>query len=228
MSNPKNLREGRFMKRLALWTGALLLLITAVAAVAQPPPGAGGFQMTPEMQRRIEEWRKWREAHKHTFQLTSTLRALAEIDKDPRTKLTPEQAKKVMAVLQPYRNKPKMTQEDAKNALKGIKAALNVNQLNAIARIEAERRNRRGGTGGGGMGMRPGGPGGAPGGMPGGGAGARPGGPGGPGGGFQMPDPSRMKDFNPFKPDTSTPFGQRSAQYWSDFFTGLQKRASGK
>jgi len=51
------------MKRLALCTGVLLLLITAVAAVAQPPPGAGGFQMTPEMQRQIEAWRKWREAH---------------------------------------------------------------------------------------------------------------------------------------------------------------------
>jgi len=154
------------MKRLALCTGVLLLLITAVAAVAQPPPGAGGFQMTPEMQRQIEAWRKWREAHRYTFQLTNTLRALIEIDKDPKTKLTPAQAKKILAVLQPYRNKPKMTQDDAKNALKGIKAALNVNQLNAIARIEAERRNRRGGPGGGGMGMRPGGPGGAPGGMP--------------------------------------------------------------
>jgi len=156
------------------------------------------------------------------------LRALIEIDKDPKTKLTPAQAKKILAVLQPYRNKPKMTQDDAKNALKGIKAALNVNQLNAIARIEAERRNRRGGPGGGGMGMRPGGPGGAPGGMPGGGAGARPGGPGGPGGGFQMPDPSRMKDFNPFKPDTSTPWGQRSAEMWNQFFNGLQQRAGGK
>ncbi|GIV18486.1 MAG: hypothetical protein KatS3mg023_0237 [Armatimonadota bacterium] len=222
------------MKRLAFWTGVLLLVITAVAAIAQPPPGAGGFQMTPEMQRQMEAWRKWREAHKYTFQLTSTLRALEEIDKDPKTKLTPAQAKKILTVLQPYRNKPKMTQDDAKNALKGIKAALNVNQLNAIARIEAERRNRRGGfggPGGGGMGMRPGGPGGPPGGAP----GARPGGspgaggrPSAPGGNFRMPDPSQMKDFNPFKPDTSTPFGQRAAQRWNEFFKGLQQRASGK
>jgi hypothetical protein len=217
------------MKRFTLGTGVLLLLITAVAAVAQPPPGAGGFQMTPEMQRQREAWRKWREAHEYTFRLTNTLRALIEIDKDPKTKLTPAQAKKILAVLQPYRNKPKMTQDDAKNALKGIKAALNVNQLNAIARIEAERRNRRGGPGGGGMGMRPGGPGGALGGAPGarpGGAGGRPG--GGPGGNFRMPDPSQMKDFNPFKPDTSTPFGQRSAEMWNQFFNGLQQRAGGK
>ncbi len=218
------------MKRFALWTGVLLLLITAVAAVAQPPPGAGGFQMTPEMQKQMEAWRKWREAHKYTFQLTSTLRALIEIDKDPKTKLTPAQAKKILAVLQPYRNKPKMTQDDAKNALKGIKAALNVNQLNAIARIEAERRNRRGGFGGpgagagGGMGMRPGGPGGAPGPRPGGAPGAG----GRPGGSFRMPDPSQMKDFNPFKPDTSTPWGQRSAEMWNQFFNGLQQRAGGK
>jgi hypothetical protein len=222
------------MKRLAFWTGVLLLVITAVAAIAQPPPGAGGFQMSPEMQKRFEEMRKWREAHKYTFQLTSTLRALEEIDKDPKTKLTPAQAKKILAVLQPYRNKPKMTQDDAKNALKGIKAALTVDQLNAIARIEAERRNRRGGfggPGGGGMGMRPGGPGMPPGGAP----GARPGGapgaggrPGAPGGNFRMPDFSQMKDFNPFKPDTSTPFGQRAAQRWNEFFKGLQQRAAGK
>ncbi|MCS6829404.1 MAG: hypothetical protein RMM08_03790 [Armatimonadota bacterium] len=226
-------------KRMTLWTGVLLLVMTAVAAIAQPPPGAGGFQMTPEMQRQMEAWRKWREAHKYTFQLTSTLRALEDIDKDPKTKLTAEQAKKILAVLQPYRNKPKMTQDDAKNALKGIKAALNVNQLNAIARIEAERRNRRGGfggpgggPGGGGMGMRPGGPGGPPGGAPGARPGGAPGGnagrPGGPGGGFRMPDPSQMKDFNPFKPDTSTPFGQRAAERWNQFFKGLQQRASGK
>ncbi len=208
------------MKGLTLWAGVLLLVIAAIAAIAQPPPGAGGFQMTPEMQRRIEEFRKWREAHKYTLQLTSTLRALEQVDKDPKTKLTSAQAKKILSVLQPYRNKPKMTQDDAKNALKGIKAALNVNQLNAIARIEAERRNRRGGPGG--MGMRPGGPGGQPGGAP----GARPG--GAPGSNFRMPDAAQMKDFNPFKPDTSTPFGQRAAEYWDNFFKGLQQRASGK
>lgn len=214
----------------AVWLGVGLMWL-AIAAVAQPPPGAGGgsFQMTPEMQRQIEAWRKWREAHRYTFQLTSTLRALSEIDRDPKTRLKPEQAKKILAALQPYRNKPKMTQDDAKNALKAIKAALTVDQLNAIARIEAERRNRRGGGpgGGGGMGMRPGGPGGPAGGgavAP--GAGQRPG--GGPGGNFRMPDPSQMKDFNPFRPDTSTPFGQRSAEFWKNFFQGLQQRASGK
>lgn len=214
------------MKGLTLWAGVLLLVVAAIAAIAQPPPGAGGFQMTPEMQRRMEEFRKWREAHKYTFQLTSTLRAIEQIDKDPKTKLTSAQAKKILAVLQPYRNKPKMTQDDAKNALKGIKAALNVNQLNAIARIEAERRNRRGGPGGpgpggGGMGMmRPGAPGGQPGGAP--GAGGR------PGGSFRMPNPAQMKDFNPFKPDTSTFGGQRAAEYWNNYFKGLQQRASGK
>lgn len=200
------------MKRMVLWTGVLLMVITAIAATAQPPPGAGGFQMTPEMQRRMEEFRKWREAHKYTFQLTSTLRGLEMLDRDAKTKLTPAQAKKILAVLQPLRNKPKMTQDDAKKALKQIKAALTVNQLNALARFEAERRNRRGGPqggpGGGGMGMRPGGMG-----------GPRP----------QMPNLSQMKDFNPFKPNPQMgPFGQRAAEYWDHFFKGLQQRASGK
>lgn len=210
------------MKRMTLWTGVLVMVVTAIAAVAQPPPGAGGFQMTPEMQKRMEEFRKWREAHRYTFQLTSTLRGLEVLDRDAKTKLTPAQAKKILAVLQPLRNKPKMTQDEAKNALKQIKAVLTVNQLNALARYEADRRNRRGGLGGGGMGMRPGGMGG-PGGVP----GARPGGPGGarP----QMPNPSQMKDFNPFKPNPQMgPFGQRAAEYWDSFFKGLQQRASGK
>lgn len=215
------------MKRLVLWTG-VLVLVAAMAAMAQPPPGAGGFQMTPEMQRRMEEFRKWREAHRYTFQLTSTLRGLDDLDKDPKTKLTAAQAKKILAVLQPLRNKPKMTQDDAKNALKQIKAALTVNQLNALARMEAERRNRRGGPGGpggpGGAGMRPGGPGGAPGARPGG-----PGGAGGAGGRFQMPDPSTMKDFNPFNPRPEMgQFAQRGAEYWKTFFSGLQQRAAGK
>jgi len=210
------------MKRMTLWTGVLVMVVTAIAAVAQPPPGAGGFQMTPEMQKRMEEFRKWREAHRYTFQLTSTLRGLEVLDRDAKTKLTPAQAKKILAVLQPLRNEPKLTQDKAKNALKQIKAVLTVNQLNALARYEADRRNRRGGPGGGGMGMRPGGMGG-----PGGAPGARPGGPGGarP----QMPNPSQMKDFNPFKPNPQLgPFGQRAAEYWDSFFKGLQQRASGK
>lgn len=209
------------MKRMTLWTGVLVMVVTAIAAVAQPPPGAGGFQMTPEMQKRMEEFRKWREAHRYTFQLTSTLRGLEVLDRDAKTKLTPAQAKKILAVLQPLRNKPKLTQDEAKNALKQIKAVLTVNQLNALARYEADRRNRRGGPGGG-IGMRPGGMGG-----PGSAPGARPGGPGGarP----QMPNPSQMKDFNPFKPNPQMgPFGQRAAEYWDRFFKGLQQRASGK
>lgn len=219
------------MKRATLWASVLMLMASTMAAFAQPPGGPGGFQMTPEMQRRMEEFRKWRDAHRYTFQLTSTLRGLEELDRNQKTKLTPAQAKKILGVLQPLRNKPKMTQDDAKNALKQIKAALNVTQLNALARIEAERRNRFGGPGGGGMGMRPGGPGGAPGGAP----GARPGGnagprPGGPASGrWQMPDLSSMKDFNPFKPNPKMgPFAQRGAEYWNNFFKGLQQRASGK
>lgn len=222
------------MRRFNLWAGVLILMAVAVAAVAQPPPGMD--QMTPEMRQRMEAFRKWREQHKYTFQLTSTLRAVDQgLDQNPKTKLTAAQAKKILAVLQPLRNKSKMTQDEAKDALKKIKAALTVDQLNALARYEQERRNRRGGPGGfggGGMGMRPGGPGGPGGpGAPG-APGARPGGPGGPGGGpgqFRMPDPAQMKDFNPFKPNPQAgPFGQRGAEYWKTFFTKLQQRAAGK
>lgn len=46
---------------------------------------------------------------------------------------------------------------------------------------------------------------------------------------MQMPNLSQMKDFNPFKPNPQMgPFGQRAAEYWNNFFKGLQQRASGK
>jgi hypothetical protein len=136
--------------------------------------------------------------------------------------LTPAQAKKVLAVLQPLRSKPKLTQDQAKAALKALKPIFTVTQLNAMARIPASPGGRRQG---GGMGM--GGPGGPGGGRPGG-----PGGPGGnmPGGATNRPafDPNAMKDFNPFYAKASgNDFGARNAKRWDTLFTGLQARAKG-
>lgn len=200
------------LSRRIVLTGILMLF--AAGSYAQQP---GGSSQAAQM----------REKYKYTFQLTSMVRHIGDIDKDPKYKLTPAQAKKVLAVLQPLRSKPKMTQDQAKAALKALKPIFTMTQLNAMARIPASPGGRRQG---GGMGMggpgggRPGGPGGAPGGN-------RPGGPGGSGGTAGRPgfDPNAMKDFNPFyaKAAPGDQFGARNAKRWNAFFTGLQARAKG-
>jgi hypothetical protein len=198
---------------------ALTLAVTAAGAFAQGGPGGpgGGGGFDPAMMRRFQQWR---EKHKFAFQVSGMVNAVARLANEQNAKLTQAQAKKIYAVLGPWTGKPAMNEDEAKNVLKSIKATLNVNQLNAVARIQAEQRNRmgRGGRGGGGgRGPGGGGPGGGgggfgaarPGGGPGGG-GRGPGGGGrGPGGGFQLPD--KMNPLN-----TSNPRGGRMVKYSID------------
>lgn len=178
---------------------ALLVLLASVASLAQDQGGGGAFA---QMQ----------EKYKYTFQLMSMARHIGEIDKDPKYALTQTQAKQVLAVLQPWRSKPKMTQDQAKDVLKNLKKVFNVNQLNAMARIKPRPRT---GQQGGGM---------------------RPGGQGGPGGGQGRPDgnrpkfdPNAMKDFNPFyaKAAKGDEFAVRRAARWNDLFKDLTNRSKG-
>lgn len=185
----------------------VLMLFAATTYAQQPGGGSNAFS-------------QMREKYKYTFQLMSMVRHIGDIDRDPKYKLTPAQAKKVLAVLQPLRSKPKMTQDQAKAALKGLKPIFTVAQLNAMARIPSSPGVRPGGgTGmGGGRPGGPGGPGGAPGGnRPGGSAANRP-----------SFDPNAMKDFNPFYSKASgNSFAARGAQHTNALFAGLQARAKG-
>jgi hypothetical protein len=152
--------------------------------------------MTPEMQKAMEGFRKWRDSHKNVMAVGQTVRGLAECEKDPKTALNKAQAQKVLAVLKSWRTKPTMSNDQAKEVNKQLNASLNVTQIKKIASIPAfGRGGQGGGRPGGGMGGPPGG-GGPGGGRPGGGA---PGGPGG--GGFRMPS-GPPKEFNPLNPDT--------------------------
>lgn len=178
-----------------------LLLVSATTAFAQgPPPGMGGFQPSPEMRKKFEAWQNWRKSHKNINAVQQTLRGIEELQQDPSTRLTKPQAAKVVSILRKWRNKPIMTDEQARGVNRDITASLSLVQIKKLAAIAAERGGRGGFGGGGG---RPGGGFGGGGGRPGGGfGGGRPGGaPGGPGGpgGFQMPEP---KDYNPLNPDT--------------------------
>jgi hypothetical protein len=222
---------------------ALAAVAVAHPALAQGPggggPGGGGFQMDPAVMKKMQAWRTWRDNHKNVGQVQQTLRAITEMDKDPKTRLTKPQAQKILTVVKAWQSKPVMTDDQAKEVNKQLTSALNVTQIKKMAAIASERRGRGGGGmgfggGGGGRGGAGGGggrPGGGGGGF-GGGGGGRPGG-GGPGGGgggrrwdpSQMPDP---KDYNPLNPAT-LPFPQtreRAKSSMAEMVKALQARAA--
>lgn len=225
-----------------------LLLLSAVVALATVPAlaqgpggpggggpgggGPGGGAMSPAFQ-------KFMAQNKYKMQMRQQVRAIGEIDRNPATRLSPAQAKQLLAVLKPWTAKDKMTEEDAKGIMRSVKKTMNARQLNAMAQVKP---GRGGGFGGGRPGGGFGGPGGGGGfggpggggpggGGPGGGGGfaGRPGGgPGGPGGRPRF-DPSRMKDpnFLSTKVDPNAPFTSRRAEGNKRMIAMLEARAHG-
>jgi hypothetical protein len=167
-----------------------IIITPSFAQQGPPPPGPFG---------------QMREKQKYTFQLMGMIRDVSVINKNPKYTLSSNQAKRLLAVLKPLRSKPKLTQDQAKTALKDVKKILTVNQLNAVAAVKAKPQ----------MGqhrMGPGGPssGGAP----------RP----QPGRRF---DPNAMKDFNPLyvKPGSSSKQTFGPAKELNDFYAALERKA---
>lgn len=209
-----------------LWI-ALALVGFSTATLAQAPGAPGG-----DFARFRQQMEKFREQHKYTIQLTNTLAALREMDAGTKCPLTPDQAKKILAAIAPYKTKAKFTQDDAKTVLKNIKAVLTTKQLTELGQITKRMEERRRGPGAGGPGG--GGPGaGRPGGGGPGGEGARPGAGGPPGGGerrrFSPPDFAKMKDYNPFaKPAAEDRFSQRRYERVKAALDALEKKAKQK
>ena len=223
------------MIRKSLMTMTVTMLL-AGSAMAQPPGGGGppgGFMasLPPAAQAKMKAWRTWRDNHKNFQQLTSTIRAISEMDKEPATKLTKDQAKKIMAVVAPWQAKPVMTDDQARAVTNGIAKVLNNTQIKKYAALQAA--GGRGGWGGGGgrggAGGAMGGPGG--GGPPGGGGGfGGPPGGGGAGGGrgsFDFTKMSDPKEYNPLNPASYpvSPMSERSKQRVTDFMKLLKTRA---
>ncbi|HZO86804.1 MAG TPA: hypothetical protein VFB38_00590 [Chthonomonadaceae bacterium] len=204
------------MKRMqAVWLGLATLLVASVCAVSAPRAQAqgnfGGGQIPPQMMARIKEWQKWREANKNLSNLGMMVMQVRETDKDPATRLTKPQATKILNIIRPWRNKPTMTNDQAREVSKQIGAVLTVKQLKKMSTIQPPWARRGGGGGGGGFG------GGRPGGGPGGG-GPRP-------GGFTFPEPPKH-GYNPLNPDTM-PFPQMRAQArksMDEFLADLARR----
>jgi len=188
-----------------------------------------GIALAQDARPNFEAFRKFREQHKYTFQLRTMVTAgLMEIERSKSTQLKPEQAKKILEILTPLQKQPKLTQEQAKQAIHKLQKVLDQRQLAAVDRVLQRRP---------GMGGPPGGPGGAPG----------PGGPGGPGamGPGRPPrqgapaggpsaanrprfDPTKMQNFNPFNPSPQSPMYQMEKEQNDRLFSFLKARAAGK
>jgi hypothetical protein len=203
----------------AMRYGLAAVLTVGVCAVSAPPTlaqGPGGFQPTPQMRAKFAAWQKWRENNKSLSNLQTMLFQVREMDKDPAVQLNKPQSAKMLVILKKWRNKPTMSDDQAKQVSKQIGSMLSEKQLKKMTTIQGPGM-RRGGGGFGGGGGRPGGPGGPPGGRPGG----RP-------GGFTMPDPPK-NGYNPLNPDT-LPFERMrpmAKKSMDEFTASLEKRARG-
>jgi len=208
------------LRRRGLLAGAVLAALCLVSAAprvfAQPP--AGGFNPAA--------FQKFREQHKYTFQLRTTVTAgFTELERVKSTQLTPDQAKKVLSVLTPLRKQPKLTQDQAKATIQKLQKILSQRQLAAIDRVLQRGQGMFGG--------RPGGPGagGPAGGPPGMGAppGGRPAQQGRPGAAARPRfDPTRMQNFNPFNPAKDSPRYAQDKERNDRLFAFLSARAAGK
>ena len=203
------------MKLMTGWrTATALFLIFAAgsSALAQGPGGPGGFQMPPQ----FAAWQKWRASHPNITSLGQTIRALGQIEQNPATKLNKAQAKVILAVINKWRNKPVMSDAQARAVNSQITGQLTIPQIKQLAILGSQRRGFGGGGGFGGG--RPGGGGGGFGGGQGGGGGR----PGGPPAGFTIPAPH---DYNPLNPSTS-PFTRSrpmATQRFNQLLTALSQ-----
>ncbi|MFA0731230.1 MAG: hypothetical protein HZLCBSQH_002143 [Candidatus Fervidibacterota bacterium] len=174
---------------------SVMFLVSVVAAVAAAQPPAN------------PQWQQFREQHKYHFQLQEMFYKIGELEKKGgQTALTKEQAKKLLDIFKPLTQKEKLTADEAKDALKRLKAVLRPDQLNALQRIQLPRWGGQQGN--------------------------RPSGAGGPSGGGMRFDPSRLQNFNPLsvKVDEKSPaaeFQKRRAQRVKEVLSLLEKKAKG-
>jgi len=170
-----------------------------------------------------ERMTQFREQHKFTRQLTMLASNIGRLERDGQHKLTAKQAQQLLAVLQPLRAQPKLTQDEAKETTRALQQVLTMDQRTEIGKMPEQRFDggNRGAGGSGGAGSA-----GAPGmGGPGGSGGGAPRGQGGSRGDRPRFDPAAMKDFNPFNPQSGGMGGPRAAARWDEFFKALEAKA---
>src|SRR5579883_1883256 len=124
------------MKRrvICLWLASLASVFVSGSALAQMGGFGGG--PSPAMKARFEKVRR-KMATDARAKLTLTLYQLHEIDRDPATRLTPAQAARIDPILHAWREKPSMTDEEAKAVAKQISAPLTMAQIKKLATIKS-------------------------------------------------------------------------------------------
>jgi hypothetical protein len=153
--------------------------------------------------------------HKFTFQFSRLVGNVGKLDGETDTPLTKDQAKQILAQLEPLRTVASMTQDEAKDNIKKLQAILTSEQRDNIAKMKVPTRRLNGPGGSGGQGG---------GGQTGAGAGAT-GAAGGQGGNSQRGGGFKMEaNFNPF----NTTGNERAAKRYEKLFSALQDRADGK
>ena len=202
------------MNRTMRWIVPVLALVAVSPTAFAQGGGPGGFNPPPALMAKFKAWQKWRENHKNINKLQQTLMAYRELEKDPSTKVTKDQAKKLVPVFKAWKNKPAMSDDQAKEVNKQLTAPLNDKQLKALATAPNPMQGGRGFGGGARTGGGPGG--------------------GRPGGGGMNMDPSKFPDphdFNPLNPETS-PFKTMNPQRfnemkgkYNEFIASLEQRA---
>jgi hypothetical protein len=209
------------MDRKQLWQAGIglsvgMVLAAAVTGLVQGQDGPAREQERPPA---VQERRAPSPSRR---QLRLQLRALMEVNRDPATAITPDQAKQLLAVLKPWTTKGKMTEEESRTILRSVQQVMTPRQLSAMAQVRPQR----------GRGFRgPGGPEGRPDQFRG------PGGPEGPrrrrGEGGPPPfDPARMsamRDANILSTqvDPDMPWGSRRAEANQRLIAMLEDRARG-
>ena len=202
--------------RTALVAIAAVALANGVAHAQGGFPGGGSGGPPPEMMKKFQAMRQWFDTHKNVRQVSTTFGAFAELDKEPATKVSKDQAKKVLAIVNAWQSKPVMSNDQAGTVSKELAGTMTMTQLKKMATMKGP--GMGGGRGGGMGGGRPGGGGGMGGGRPGGG-----------GGGFNaasIPDP---KEYNPLSPKTfwNSPWKDRTISRFNSTLTLLKSRAAG-
>ncbi|MEI6519284.1 MAG: hypothetical protein WCO98_04505 [bacterium] len=175
---------------------------------------AGGTDMRAQME-------QFRADHKFTFQLTRLVGNIGRLDGETDTPLTQDQAKKILAQLEPLRKATSMNQDEAKDNIKKLQEVLTTDQRDNIAKMKERTRRFNGPGGGGGQGGGQGAAGGQGGQSAPGAAGAAggQGGQGRRGGGFKM-----EQNFNPF----SSTGNERMVKRYDKLFAAFKDRADGK
>lgn len=194
----------------------LLALLVVGGAVAQ-----GAKPAASKLSGVSEQFAKFREQHKHTFELTRMLHQMQGLDRNPKYALSQTQAKKTLAIVKPLQAKPKLTQSQAKQATKQLNAILTPTQRKELAKTAPALQVSSGYRS---QGSRPGSFGGPHGKLP-----SSASKPAGRVSSPQKVDLNKMKDFNPFytKAAKSDPRQAQSGRMWNEFFSKLDAKAKG-